>query len=113
MKQKDLPIKTTNIDLGKYTTLILGSPVWARTCAPFIKTFLSSAQNIKGKKTAVFITGGGLPEPHGKPRTMMQHHLTNAGATLSDSFLGLQMRKGRIKEGENQIEGFIRSLPEH
>jgi len=110
MQQKELPIKNTDVDLGKYSTLIVGSPVWGGCCAPFIKTFFSSAKNIKGKKTALFITGGGTPEPQGKPRTMMQENLTNVGVNLSDSFLGLQMRKGTIKEGEQDIERFVQSI---
>ena len=110
MKEKELPIKNTNVDLGKYETLVVGSPVWGGCCSPFIKTFFSSAQNIKGKKTAMFITGGGKPEPQGKPRQMMQQNLTNAGMKTTDMFLGLQMRRGTIKEGEQQIDGFVQSI---
>jgi hypothetical protein len=43
---------------------------------------------------------------------MMQQNLTNAGMNLSDSFLGLQMRKGSIVAGEQQIEKFIQSVLE-
>jgi flavodoxin len=110
MKEQELPVKNTDVDLGKYETLIVGSPVWGGCCSPYIKTFFSSAKNIKGKKTAMFITGGGKPEPQGKPRVMMQDNLTNAGMTTTDVFLGLQMRKGTIKEGEQQIDGFVQSI---
>lgn len=112
MKQLDLPIKNTNMDLGKYSILVVGSPTWGGCCSPFIKTFFSSAKNIKDKKTALFITSGGTPDPQGKPRQMMQQHLTNFGVNLSDSFLGLQMRKGAVKEGESQIDGFVQSIIE-
>ena len=94
MKQEELPIKNTDVDLGKYTTLVVGSPTWGGCCSPFIKTFFSSAKNIKGKKTAMFITGGGTPDPQGKPRQMMQQSLTNVGVNPSENFLGLQMKKG-------------------
>ncbi len=112
MKQRELPVRNTNVDLGKYSTMIVGSPIWGGCCPPFIKTFFSSAKNIKGKKTAVFITGGGAPDPQGKPRQMMQQYLTDFGMNLSDSFLGLQMRNGRIKEGEQHIDGFVQSILE-
>jgi hypothetical protein len=29
MKEKELPIKNPNVNLGKYETLIVGSPTWA------------------------------------------------------------------------------------
>jgi len=112
MKQIELPIKNTDVDLGKYSTLIVGSPTWGGCCSPFIKTFFSSAKNMKGKKTALFVTSGGAPDPQGKPRQMMRQNLTNAGMNLSDSFLGLQMRKGSIVEGEQHIEKFIQSVLE-
>jgi hypothetical protein len=101
-----------DIDLGKYKTLIVGSPVWGGCCSPFIKTFFSSAKNIKGKKTAMFITSGGKPDPQGKPREMMRQSLTNVGVDLSNSFLGLQMRRGTIADGEQHIDGFVQAILE-
>jgi flavodoxin len=110
MKQIELPIKNTDVDLGNYSTLVVGSPTWGGCCSPFIKTFFSSAKNIKGKKTALFITGGGMPDPQGKPRQMMQQDLTNFSVNLSDSFLGLQMKKGKIIKGEQQVDQFVQSI---
>ena len=112
MKQKELPIKNPNVDLGKYDTLVVGSPVWGGCCAPFIKTFFSSAKNINGKKNAMFITGGGTPDPQGKPREMMKQNLSNVGMKTSDLFLGLKMNRGTIKEGEQQIDGFVQLILE-
>jgi flavodoxin len=110
MKQRELPIKNTDVDLGKYSTFIVGSPTWAGCCPPLIKTFFSSAKNIQGKKTALFITGAGLPDSQGKPRKMMTQYLSESGLNISDDFLGLQMQKGKIQSGEQQIEGFVRSI---
>jgi flavodoxin len=107
MKQLELPVKNQNVDLGKYTTLIVGSPTWGGCPSPFIATFFSSAKNIKGKKTFLFITGGGLPDPQGKPRQMIRQHLQNLGMDVTDSFLGLQMGRGKIKQGGQHIEEFI------
>jgi len=110
MKEKNLPIKNPDVDLGKYETLIVGSPTWANCCSPFIKTFFSSAKNIKGKNAVSFITGAGKPDPRGKPREMMQQSLTNFGIKTSDVFFGLQMNKGTIKDGENQIDSYLQSI---
>ncbi len=110
MKQTEVPVKNTNVDLGKYSSLIVGSPTWAGCCPPLIKTFFSSAKNVKGKKTSLFITGGGLPEPQGKPRQMMQQFLTESGLSVSDDFLGLHMQKGKIRQGEQSIDGFVQSI---
>jgi flavodoxin len=110
MKEKELPIKNPNFDLGKYETLIVGSPTWADCCSPFIKTFFSSAKNIKGKNAVLFITGGGKPDHQGKPREMMKQNLTNFGIKTSDVFLGLQMNKGTIKDGEHQIDSYLQSI---
>ena len=110
MKQIEIPVKNTNMDLGKYSSLVVGSPTWAGCCPPLIKTFFSSAKNVKGKKTAMFMTGGGLPEPQGKQRQMMQQYLTENGLMVSDDFLGLQMQKGKIRQGEQSIDGFVQSF---
>ncbi len=110
MKQQQLPIKNTDVDLGKYDTVIVGSPTWAGCPVPFIATFFSSAKNIKGKKVSVFITGGGKPEYQGKQYQMVRQSLRDLGMELSDSFLGLQMRKGKIKDGQQQIDVFIQSV---
>jgi flavodoxin len=110
MKQRELSIKNPYVDLGKYSTLIVGSPTWAGCCPPFIKTFFSSAKNIQGKNVAVFITGGGPPDPQGKPRKMMTEFLSDSGLSITDSFLGLQMQKGKIRSGEEQIDGFVQSV---
>lgn len=112
MKQLELPVKNQNVDLGKYTTLIIGSPTWGGCAPPFIATFFSSAKNIKGKKATLFITGGGTPDPQGKPRQMIQQHLQNLGMDITDSFLGLQMGRGKIKEGGQHIDRFIQSILE-
>jgi multimeric flavodoxin WrbA len=50
MKEKELPIKNTNVDLGKYETLIVGSPTWAGSSSPFIKTFFLLRRTSKGRK---------------------------------------------------------------
>ena len=45
----------------QYDTIIIGTPIWASSFAPPIKTFLSENRNIADKKIAVFtcFSGGG------------------------------------------------------
>ena len=110
IKQQELPIKNSNVDLSKYTTVVVGSPTWGGCAPPFIGTFFSSAKNINGKKTALFITGGGKPDPQGKPCQMIKQSLQNLGMDVSNSFLGLQMGRGKIKAGEQEIDVFVQSI---
>ncbi|WP_085834061.1 flavodoxin family protein [Clostridium merdae] len=46
------------IDLSRYDTIILGTPVWAGSFAPPLKTFFSKYQ-ITGKRIALFASHGG------------------------------------------------------
>ena len=56
-KQQELPIKNTDFNMEKYDVIIAGSPTWAGRPSPFIKIFINKAENIKGKKVAIFGTG--------------------------------------------------------
>ena len=52
-----IPIKTKIPDLSKYKTILIGSPIWHKTIAPPIKTFLEQ-NNLAQKKVAIFVTHG-------------------------------------------------------
>jgi flavodoxin len=51
-------IKDIKIDLSKYDTIILGSPVWWYTLAPVIRTFLKE-NDLNGKKIIPYATNAG------------------------------------------------------
>jgi len=51
-------IKPVNFNAELYDLIIFGSPVWAGSPAPAIKTFLSQTK-ISGKKIALFLCHGG------------------------------------------------------
>ena len=57
MNQLDLPIKNNDFDMQKYDVIVVGTPTWAGRPSPFAKVFINKAENIKGKKVAVFGTG--------------------------------------------------------
>ncbi|MBQ9926381.1 MAG: NAD(P)H-dependent oxidoreductase [Lachnospiraceae bacterium] len=54
----------------QYDTIIIGTPIWASSFAPPIKTFLSKNRNITDKKIAVFtcFSGGGADKAIEKMR---------------------------------------------
>lgn len=51
-------IKAININLDKYDTIILGTPVWWYRPCPAIRTFLTE-NNLDGKKIIPFATNAG------------------------------------------------------
>lgn len=51
-------IEDINIDLDKYDTIILGTPVWWYRPAPAIRTFLTK-NDLMGKNIIVFATNAG------------------------------------------------------
>jgi flavodoxin len=50
MKQQELPIKNMYIDLGKYKTLIVGSPVWGDVAHRSLKHSFHLQKTSKEKK---------------------------------------------------------------
>ena len=108
MREMDLPIKNIDVDLHSYDAFVVGSPIWAGKPAPFIKTFFSTAKNVKGKKTVMFVTGGGKPDSQGKAKDCIKQQLETVGVNATDAILVLQMKKGKIKDGEQQIDGFLK-----
>ncbi len=47
-----------SVDLNKYDTIIIGSPVWWYTIAPVVRTFLKQ-NSLAGKKVVPFVTNAG------------------------------------------------------
>lgn len=52
-------LKPYEFDVEKYDRIILGTPVWASTFAPPLRTFITENPDIKNKKLAVVICFGG------------------------------------------------------
>ena len=52
------PLKPYSFNADDYDTVVLGTPLWAWTFAPPLKTFISS-NNLSGKKLAFFVSSGG------------------------------------------------------
>ena len=60
MFKKKPPLESYNFDPSAYDLIILGSPVWAGSPAPPLRTFLSNTK-IEGKKIALFVCHAGGP----------------------------------------------------
>ena len=59
VKRGFLPeLKAMDIDLSRYDTIVLGTPVWWYTCAPATRAFLT-AHDLGGKTVYPFATNGG------------------------------------------------------
>ncbi len=110
MAQKELPIKNTDFDLKEYDTIIVGSPTWAGKPAPYLKTFFSKAENIKGKKAGVFITGSASGEKNEKTSDFLKDYLSSVGLKTFNETLNLKMKKEEIKEKEKKIDDFLEKI---
>ena len=80
-KKGELPaIEPKLIDLTKYSSIILGSPIWAAQVAPVIKAVLKN-NDFKGKKVTLFTTANvSIPEEfRGKSKALVQQ----AGGTVA------------------------------
>jgi flavodoxin len=58
IKQIEPELKAYTIDLSAYDMVIIGTPVWANTYAPALRTFLSHNE-ISGKNVALYACSGG------------------------------------------------------
>jgi len=108
--QLELPIKNTDFDMGKYDVIVAGSPTWAGKPSPFITFFMNKAINIKGKNVAVFGTGMTPIDKREQFKEIMKNNLENAGIKTFDSFLPLQFRRGKIIDGEQNIDDFVKNV---
>jgi flavodoxin len=68
---KKPPLKPLSVGISAYDLVVIGTPVWAGSPAPAVVSFLS-ANNIAGKKIALFCChGGGMGSALGKLKTLL------------------------------------------
>jgi flavodoxin len=110
MAQKELPIKNTDFNLKKYDFILVGSPTWAGRAPPYIKTFMSKAENVKGKKAAIFNTGMTPINNREQVIQMIKDELVKIGLSTIDNTLTLKMKKQEILDGEQNIDEFVSKI---
>lgn len=110
MRRQELPIKNTDFDVGKYNVIVAGSPTWAGRPSPFITIFMNKAENVKGKKVAVFGTGTSSIDRREQFDQIIKNDLKNVCTV--DNYLALQFKKGHIVDGEQNIDNFVKNCLE-
>jgi flavodoxin len=105
--QEELPIKNTDFNLGKYDVIVAGAPTWAGKPSPFLSTFIKKAQNIKGKKIYVFGTGMSPIDKRDQFKEIITQSFQQVGIETIDMFLTLTYRRGRLVDGQQNIEAFV------
>ncbi len=97
-------IKPLSIDLSKYDTIILGTPVWWYTFAPAMHTFLKS-QNWNGKTIYPFATNGGWIG-----HTFKDFKNICTGAEMK-SGLNVRFDEATLRTSMKDIENWIHNIP--
>jgi len=110
IRDKDMSIRNTDFNLEKYDFIITGTPTWGGRPSPYIKSYLKKAENIKGKKGAVFITGAGKIDSNKKVFSYIKKELDELGIKTYENHLILQFKKDKIIHGEENIEKFLKNV---
>jgi len=110
MKEEELPIKNTNFDLGKYDVILAGSPTWAGKPSPYLSIFMKKAENIKGKKVAVFGTGMSPIDKRDQFIEITKNTFQSLGTKPVDTYLLLTYKRGRLTDGEQNIDSFVNRI---
>jgi len=87
-------LKKYNNDFKKYDLVLIGTPIWAFTFTPPVRTFLSKKE-LKSKKIALFCTHEGNP---GKTFQFMQKELGGNKIFSKPDFYAVLRNKEKIKK---------------
>jgi len=82
--------------------IVVGTPVWAGSMAPPIRTFLKS-EAVKGKLVHVFCTYGASPGT-----SLEEMRDISCGAVVSE--LGVRMGRKFVTQSVDQAKAFARQL---
>lgn len=98
-------IQPLNIDLSRYDTLILGTPVWWYTFAPAMNSFLHSV-DLSGKTVYPFATNGGW-----LGHTLKDFETACPGAKVKTG-LNVRFNEERLLTSKEDIRKWVRSIQE-
>lgn len=98
-------IKELNLDLNKYDTIILGTPVWWYRPAPVIRTFLTT-NNLANKTIIPFATNAGW-----LGRTFHEiRQLCPNSKVEKEMNIVYESYSSKLKTSEDDIDNWIKSL---
>jgi flavodoxin len=109
-KQLDVPIKNTDFDLKKYDLIVAGTPIWAGNPSPYLKTFMNKAENVNGKKAAIFMIGISPINKRDRAKEKIKNDLEKVGLKPLKSTLLIRTKRDNIVEGEENIDNFVKSV---
>lgn len=97
-------LKPYDIDLEKYDTIFIGTPVWFGTYAPPINTFLSENE-IKNKNIALFCCSG-----NNKRNTFTNFEKALEGNKIVGEIEFVYPIKNGIEEAKNKAKEWIKEI---
>jgi flavodoxin len=106
LKQKPLPITNSKLNMKEYDPILVGVPTWAGNPAPYYKSFFNKAEHIEGKATAMFISQSS-DDVNTVLNKYVKEYLRTQELQPIDICLRLQMKKGEILDGSQNIDEFV------
>jgi flavodoxin len=87
-----------------YDMIIIGTPIWANSMTPAVRTFLTN-HNLKGKKMGFFCTRGGqvTEKPFGEMKKLVPKSVFVGN-------LGIRMQDVKSDSYEEKVKSFVKSL---
>jgi hypothetical protein len=71
---------------------------------------MSKAENIKGKKVAVFNSCAGPIQDSRKTYDILKDDLDNLGFITTDHFISIKMKKLKMLDGKQNIDDFVSKI---
>ncbi len=98
-------LKKFKLDPNDYDVLFIGTPVWAWTFAPPLRTFFAD-HDLSGKKVALFISHGGGPK-----KAMERFRKAVSKAEVLGEFDYFDpVKRGKRKDCEKKLKKWLRDL---
>ena len=97
------PLKPMDIDLDRYDTIVLGTPVWWYTCSPAMRAFLT-AHDLSGKTVYPFATNGGW-----LGHTLKDIAVECKGASVKEG-LDLHFNGAKLMTDKAKLENWIKTI---
>lgn len=108
MKDKPM-LKNYNFDASKYDVIVFGTPVWASSYTPPLRTFIEEqASFLKNKKICAFACYSGAGAKKALEKLRIDLQIPDFEATL----MLIDPKDKPAKEKENQIEEFCNHIKE-